>query len=141
MSNKDDVGGRVDIVKYRIGVAWEDLGVAELLLKEKSYRGANNRSYYAVFHAASACLGLEEKSYRSHAQVLGNFNKEFVHTGVFQRDISKKISALEDLRLDSDYDDLFEVIPEEAEEMYELAKEIVTEIDGYVNKRLAEEAE
>ena len=37
-----------DLVRYRMETAQSDLQSAEILLKEKEYRGANNRAYYAA---------------------------------------------------------------------------------------------
>ena len=69
----DDFGGAKELAAYRISVAKEDLADAEHSFEEKRYRNANNRAYYAIFRAISACLALEFKAFKSHAQVIGNF--------------------------------------------------------------------
>ena len=38
-------------------------------------------------------FGLEFKAYNQHAQVIGNSNKAFVHTGVISNEISRKLSG------------------------------------------------
>ena len=78
----NDVGGAVELAKYRLQVAKEDLESARRSYDCSDYRTANNRAYYSIFRAISACLALEFKSYKQHGQVLGNFNKDFVHTGI-----------------------------------------------------------
>ena len=47
-------------------VAEEDLQAANLLLEVNSYRGADDRAYYAIFHAVSAVIGFTE--YRRKAE-------------------------------------------------------------------------
>ena len=45
-----------DYAKYRIERAREDLDAAPLLYDAGNYRIANNRAYYAIFHAMRAVL-------------------------------------------------------------------------------------
>ena len=71
--NLDDIGGARELARYRISAAKDDLEAAELNFKEGHCRSSNNRAYYAVFRAISACLTLEFKAYKQHAQVIGNF--------------------------------------------------------------------
>lgn len=47
-------GTRKDLVFHRIETAKEDLNAAKILREAKVYKGANNRAYYAVFHAICA---------------------------------------------------------------------------------------
>lgn len=64
-----------ELARYRLETARSDLRDAELLLKNESYRSANNRAYYAIFHAVSAVHALNGKSYKRHKDALGNFNR------------------------------------------------------------------
>ena len=50
-----DIGNKYDVASHRIQVAQEDLKSAHVLLDADSYRGANNRAYYAIFHAVQLC--------------------------------------------------------------------------------------
>ena len=45
--------------KHRLEQAKEDLFDAELCYKNHRYKAANNRAYYAIFHAIRAVLALE----------------------------------------------------------------------------------
>lgn len=128
----NDVGGAKELAKYRIEVAKEDLAAAQLAFDNQQYRASNNRAYYAIFRAMSACLSLEFKAYKQHSQVIGNFNKDFVHTGKFPKEISRKISKAQEIRHASDYDDFYIVSIEEAKEQLETAKEFVQMVDEYL---------
>ena len=66
----DDMGGAKELALYRIGVAKEDLEAAEMNFECGHYRSSNNRAYYAIFRAISACLALKFKAYRQHSQRL-----------------------------------------------------------------------
>ena len=39
--------------------------------------------------------------------MIGTFNKDFVHTGIFPKEISKKINKAQEVRHASDYDDFY----------------------------------
>ena len=87
----------------------DDLEAAKLNLKE----GITDHLITGVLcnlQGDFACLALEFKAYKQHAQVIGNINKDFVHTGIFP----KEISRAQEVRHASDYDDFYIVSIEEA---------------------------
>lgn len=130
----DDVGGAKELALYRLSVAKEDLGDAEQNFKEKRYRTANNRAYYAIFHAISACLALEFKAFKSHAQVIGNFNKDFVHSGKFPEEIGRQITHAQEVRNVSDYTDFYILSIADAEKQLETARQVVALVETYLEK-------
>lgn len=95
--NLDDVGGAKELALYRLNVAKEDLEAAKMNFENGHYRSSNNRAYYAIFRAISACLALEFKAYKQHSQVIGNFNKDFVRTEIFPKEIGRKISRAQEV--------------------------------------------
>lgn len=129
----DDIGGAKELARHRLLVAKEDLNTAKMNFENKQFRASNNRAYYAIFKAVSACLALEFKAYKHHSQVLGNFNKDFVHTGIFPKEISRKISRAQEVRHASDYDDFYVVSVEDAREQLETANEVVDMIEKYLS--------
>ncbi len=128
----DDVGGAKELALHRISVAKEDLQAAERNFGEGEYRTSNNRAYYAIFRAISACLALEFKAYKQHAQVIGNFNKDFVHSGIFPNEIGRKISRAQEIRHASDYDDFYILSIADAKEQLETAREVVKLVEEYL---------
>ena len=135
-NGESDNSSNVDLVKYRISCAWEDLESAEKNLTIEEYKTANNRAYYAVFHAMSAALSLRNLGYKHHSQVIGAFNKNFVHGGVFPKEISGKISSIQRIRTKSDYEDFFIISIEDTKEQVRIAREIVGMIAEYVKEQL-----
>lgn len=132
----DDIGGAEDLADYRIGVAKEDLSAAEKNYRDGEYRTASNRSYYAIFRAVSACLALEFKSYRKYGQALGVFNKDFIRTGIFPKELGRKIKNAQMTRHESDYEDFYYVSKETAGQQLEIARAVVERIDGYISSRI-----
>lgn len=80
---KEDIGTKKDLCMYRIQTAKDNLKSARILLAAEEYKSSNNRAYYAVFHAVNAVHALEGKSFKRHKDVIGNFNKNYVKTGIF----------------------------------------------------------
>ncbi|MCL5028769.1 MAG: HEPN domain-containing protein [Bacteroidetes bacterium] len=75
LSDKD----RSALIKYRIEQADETIADVELLIENNRFRSAINRIYYGMFYSLLA-LALEYKFESSkHAQIIGWFNKNFVH--------------------------------------------------------------
>lgn len=130
--NLDDKGGAKELASYRLNAAKEDLEAAEFNFEKGHYRASNNRAYYAIFRAISACLALEFKAYKQHSQVIGSFNKDFVHTGIFSKEISRKISRAQEVRHASDYDDFYIVSVGDAKEQLGTAREVVDMVDKYL---------
>lgn len=54
MENHENIGTVKDLVLYRVQTAKDDLSSARILLRAGEYKGANNRAYYAIFHAINA---------------------------------------------------------------------------------------
>ena len=133
----NDLGGSKELALYRLKIAKEDLAAAVRCYEAQDYRAANNRAYYAIFRAVSACLALEFKAYKQHGQVLGNFNKDFVHTGIFPKDIARKISRAQEVRHESDYSDFYIVSISETKEQIDTAAEVVQMVEEYLNTQTA----
>lgn len=131
----DDIGGIWDLAQHRFDTAKENLHDARQSFATGSYRAANNRAYYAVFHAISACLAIEQKSFKSHAQVIGCFNKDFVHTGIFPKDLTAKIKECQKVREFSDYQDFFFGTKEETEKQIATADLLIKLVGEYLQEK------
>ena len=60
-----DIGTQMDVVKYRLMAAKDDLDTAKLTFQAGKFRAANNRAYYMVFFTRSAlCLQKRESKYK-----------------------------------------------------------------------------
>ena len=133
-----DNGARKDLVKYRIRSAKEDLKSAQILLEAGSLKAANNRAYYAIFHAINAIHALHGAGYKRHKDAIANFNKEYVKTEIFPREIGRRISEAEEIRHASDYDDFYIATVDEAKRQIETADMFLTLVETYCQEQLGE---
>ena len=122
----------LDLAVHRIEQAKEDLEASKLLYKDKYYKSANSRAYYAVFHAIRAVLALEPIDFKRHKSVIAYFNENYIKTEKFPKSIGRKISKCSKLREDSDYDDEFTVKPEATHEQIQTAEELIKLVEKYI---------
>lgn len=124
---------KVDLCIYRMRSAIETLGVSALCLKGQHYKDSINRSYYAAFYAVKAVLALEEVDFKRHKDAVAYFNKTYVATDIFPREIGKKLGRLKQERETSDYDDFYIASAADATEQYAAAEFIITEVKKYLD--------
>ena len=121
-----------DVARYKFEQAQDDLETAKILLAAGKYKAANNRAYYACFHAVDAVLAKEPIAFKKHKDTLSYFNKNYVHTEIFPKDIGRKISRLEIIRHKSDYDTFYIASKDDATEQIEVAEEVVKLVRKYL---------
>lgn len=121
-----------DLSMYRIQEAYDSLKVAKHCLNENLYRDSINRSYYAAFYAVKAVLALSTVDFKRHKDVMAYFNKEYVATGTFPREIGRKLGTLQRVREKSDYDDFYIASREKALEQYETAQQVIEVVKQYL---------
>lgn len=121
-----------DLSIYRIQEAYDSLKVAKHCLNENLYRDSINRSYYAAFYAVKAVLALSTVDFKRHKDVMAYFNKEYVATGTFPREIGRKLGTLQRVREKSDYDDFYIASREKALEQYETAQQVIEVVKQYL---------
>lgn len=127
----ENIGTKKDLVCYRLQTAKADLKSASILLEASEYRGANNRAYYAIFHAINAVHALDGRAFKRHKDAIGNFNKDYVKTGIFPREIGRRIGEAEEIRHASDYDDFYIASREECERQIEVAGKFIELVEKY----------
>jgi len=132
----DNIGTVKDLVIHRIETAKSDINSAKILLDAGEYRSSNNRAYYGIYHVISAMHALDGKAYKKHKDALANFNREYVKTEIFPRNIGRRISEAAEIRHASDYDDFYIATKIEAEEQIATAEELLNLVQKYCNERL-----
>lgn len=133
---KEDIGTQKELCLYRIRTAKENLKSARILLDADEYKGANNRAYYAIYNAMNAIHALDGNAYKRHKDVIGNFNKNYVKTEIFPRELGRKISEAEEIHHASDYDDFYIASREEAERQIAVADEFIQRIEKYCKEQI-----
>ena len=130
-----EIGTRKDLVLYRLETARKDLRSARALLAIEDYKGANNRAYYSIFHAINAVHAVSGKAYKRHKDAVANFNKDYVRTSIFPREMGRKIGQAEEIRHASDYDDFYIASKEQAQEQFDTAKYTIENIEQYLKEK------
>lgn len=123
----------IEFALYRLKRAKEEFETAELLWKENKFLAANNRAYYSIFYSIRAVLAMEQIDFKRHKDVLAYFNKNFVKTEFFPRQIGRKIVLASKVREDSDYDEEYEPSSETTALQIETAKELIELVEKYLN--------
>lgn len=132
----DKIGTGEDLALYRIDTAKEDLKSAKILRDASCFKGANNRAYYAIFHAINAIHALNGVAYKKHKDAIANFNKEYVKTEIFPKEIGRKIAGVEEIRHASDYDDFYIATRDEVDEQISIAEEFIKMVEVYCMKQI-----
>lgn len=127
--NNDDM--KKELAQYRMETAKDDLRAAKILLDAGEYKAANNRAYYAIFHAINAVHAIAGNGYKRHKDAIANFNKEYVKTEIFPREIGRRIAEAEEIRHASDYDDFYIASKEESERQIAVAGEFIELVEKY----------
>lgn len=122
-----------ELAIHRMEQAREDLNAGKLLYNQGYYKSANNRAYSSIFHSIKAVLALEPIDFRKHKDVLAYFNKNYISTKIFPKDMGRKIVQASKMREDSDYDDEFVVDRGKNFEQIVVAEDLINLVEEYIN--------
>ncbi len=125
-----------DLSQYRMDQAKRCIRSAKVLAEDEDYKGAANRSYYAIFHCMRSVLALESKDFSKHSGVSAYFRKEYIKTGIFDIELSDIIKEAFDVRSDSDYDDYYLISKEEVLEQIENAETFYQKVSEYLKQKI-----
>ena len=124
----------IEFAKYRLERAKEEYETAQLLYKENKLLAANNRAYYSIFYSIRAVLAMEKIDFKKHKDVLAYFNKNYVKTEIFPRQIGRRIVLASKVREDSDYDDEYDPSSESTYSQIETSRELIELVEKYIKK-------
>ncbi len=127
-----------ELCEYRLEQAKESLKVARNCIENEFYKDSINRSYYSAFYAIKSVLAYGTVDFKRHKDVVAYFNKEYVATGVFERELGRRLGTLKQIREKSDYDDFYIASRTKAEEQIETAELVVQQVEKYLKNLLIE---
>lgn len=128
-----DEQDRLNLIKYRLAEAKDTQADVDLLISHDRLRAAINRIYYGMFYTLLA-LGLNYGFETSkHAQLIGWFNKEFIHKGLIDVKYGRIITKSFNRRTKGDYDSYVEFDLETVKEMYEEMKDFIDTIEQFLS--------
>ncbi|MDO9614399.1 MAG: HEPN domain-containing protein [Bacteroidota bacterium] len=126
---------RTELIKYRLEEARETIADVQLLIDNDRLRAAVNRIYYGMFYSLLA-LGLAYQFETSkHQQLLGWFNKNFIHEELIDARFGKIINKASNRRTQGDYESYVEFDKAVILEMFDEMKEFISEIERFLNQK------
>lgn len=126
----------IGLINYRRQRAFETLDEINKLLNAKMLFLAMNRVYYAGFYIVNALALLDNFSSSKHHQLIGYFNKNYIHSGKIKTDIGEILNIAYKKRTSVDYHDFVTVTKEEIIGYYNKMKDFVKEVDNLILNRL-----
>jgi len=127
---------RLELIKYRLDEAFDTIKDVELLITHDRMRAAINRIYYGLFYAILA-LGLKYNFETSkHNQLIGWFNKNFIHEGLIASKYGKIVNKAFNRRTKGDYDSYVEFEKEMVVEMFEEMKDFINMLKQFIEKNV-----
>lgn len=116
----------LSLIRYRLKEADDSIEEAKLLLKEgMSLRAVANRLYYAMFYSVLALLQEKQLGTSKHFGAISLFDREFIKTGIFDKEMSKTLHRAFELRQKADYLEQADVTRPDVDEMVPKAIEFV----------------
>jgi len=111
-----------------MGHADAALASADSELAARRFDFAANRPYYASFHAASALLLAAGRKFAKHSGVRDAVHRDLVMAGALDIACGKAYGRMFEARRAADYLKLFELEPAHVEEMVDLPRGFVGEM-------------
>ena len=120
------------LARWRLESAKARLTEARDLLRTRGYPGAINRAYYAIFTAARALLALKRIDSKTHQAAFLLFQKHYVKTGLFPRELGELAKRAKGIREAADYDDYIEVKAVDARREVNAAAKFIAGVEGFI---------
>ncbi len=123
---------RSDYLTYKLKRANNALKVAETLLQEEFSEDAVNRIYYAVFYAVSAILYTKKLYPKTHLGTKALFSKEFIQSGLIDKEYSDFYGIIFAKRFEADYQDFAEIDINAVRSYLNEAEQFIKRITEYI---------
>ncbi|HUV86075.1 MAG TPA: HEPN domain-containing protein [bacterium] len=119
----------ISLARWRLESAKARLAEARNSLKTRGYPGAINRAYYAIFTALRALLALKRIDSKTHQAAFLLFQKHYVKTGLFPRELAELAKRAKGIREAADYDDYIEVAADDARREMNAAAKFIAAVE------------
>ncbi|OGL42639.1 MAG: hypothetical protein A2W05_08755 [Candidatus Schekmanbacteria bacterium RBG_16_38_10] len=121
------------LIRYRLEQADASIKEAQVLLeKGMSLRSVMNTLYYAMFYAVLALLQEKQLGTAKHTGAISLFDREYIKTSIFDKELSKTLHRAFELRQKGDYMEQVEVTQSDIDEMVLKATDFVNKVKGYL---------
>jgi len=117
-----------------LGKAEDSLGAARSLMVNGYFDFAASRAYYAMFYVAGALLAHLGQSYNKHAGVISAFGREYAKSGKLDLKFHRWLIDAQDFRNIGDYGLEAHVSGDQANLVWEWAREFVEAAEEFLGK-------
>ena len=124
---------RRSIIDYWMDKARADLESSRDNLNAGRYSNAVRDAYFACFHAFSAVLFKEGKTFRKHKEVRASLHRDFIRAERLAPSWGKHFDWLFDNRQKADYRPLVEFEPEQVREIIDKSADFTEEMKNILN--------
>jgi len=121
-----------ELIDYRLQQADDSVLEARTLAQVSLWRGAINRAYYAMFYATLALTVEKQQVISKHTGVIAFFDKEFIRTGIFPKELSRSLHFAFERRQNSDYGELLSENAEEVIQAIDESAKFVEKVKDYL---------
>ena len=94
--------------------------------------------YYCIFHTLKALAVLHNETFSKHSGYISYFQKEYIKTEVFDKELSRIVTRAKTLRESSDYGDMAVVSKETAINDYNDACLFYEQLSSYIKDEIAQ---
>ncbi len=119
---------RESMIQYRLEQSEETILDVQLLIENGRLRSAVNRIYYGMFYSLLALGAAYQFETSKHALLIGWFNREFIHKGIFDKKLGKIINKAFNRRTKGDYDSYVVFESEIVNDMFLEMREFISTI-------------
>jgi len=120
------------LIRYRIEEAEETIEDVRLLIENDRLRAAINRIYYGMFYSLLALGMAHDFETSKHPQLIGWFNKNFIHGEKIEPEYGKMINKAYNRRTKGDYDVYVDFDRDIVIEMFNEMKDFIDRIKNYL---------
>lgn len=81
-------------------------------------------------------MALEQAAFKRHKDTIAHFNKEYIKTEKFSRQLGRQISRAQEIRHASDYNEFYIASKEEVQEQIDTAESSLDAVEEYLNNKM-----
>jgi uncharacterized protein (UPF0332 family) len=123
-----------DLIKYRLEQARDAIDVVDLLIKNDKLPAAVNRIYYGLFYSLLALSLRFNYETSKHQQLIGWFNKEFIRSGLIEKEFGRILRDAFENRTSGDYDSFVEFNQTEVLIFFAEMKSFIERIEIFIRE-------
>lgn len=123
-----------DLVKVRLLAARESIADAQRSYEAGSWRGAMNRAYYAMFHAANSLAVASSVACSKHTHLISFFQKEFAKPEILDRRHGRAFQKAFEDRSEADYQDYITFNAEQVAARIQEAESFVDAVSQHLGR-------